>query len=223
MTMNILLWTLRESSRRTLLPVTTFTSQITLNCGKCNTYATTTYPQVAGVISKRFICTNLFSFGEFARKSENTLLHNKSAFSGDFIRRSVVTTSQRENNSRNDDEALSNLSSTRKKRLLEEPDETEPHVIYTGLLSGQIKRLKLFSISTSGMGLMLQPVLIQQSAQTSLVANIAIFSMVGFFTFVTPYLIHLIAKKYVTEIVYNPAKDLYTATTYTFFLRNKQV
>ncbi|CAD7003981.1 unnamed protein product [Ceratitis capitata] len=40
----------------------------------------------------------------------------------------------------------------------------------------------------------------------------------GFFTFVTPLLLHFITKKYVTEIHYNPKSDEYTATTISILL-----
>lgn len=118
---------------------------------------------------------------------------------------------------------LRSSSQPSQKRLLEEPDETDPHVIYKGLLSDQMKRLKIFSLTTSGMGLLMQPILIEKSSQVSVGANVAVFGMVGFFTFVTPFLIHAIAKKYVTEIIYDPAKDQYKATAFTFFLRKNEV
>ncbi|ODM93964.1 Transmembrane protein [Orchesella cincta] len=109
-----------------------------------------------------------------------------------------------------------------KKQMLEEPEETEPHVIYEGVLTGQMKRLKLFSLTTSGMGLAMQPVLIQKAAEIPLAGSVAAFGMVGFFTFGTPFLIHLIAKKYVTEVIYDPQRDEYQATTFTFFMRKKK-
>lgn len=48
-------------------------------------------------------------------------------------------------------------------------------------------------------------------------------SFIGFFTFVTPFLIHWITKKYVTRLEYDHEKDLYSATTLSFFLREKKV
>ncbi|CAL8096591.1 unnamed protein product [Orchesella dallaii] len=121
-------------------------------------------------------------------------------------------------------ETLSRLAEGLKweKRLMEEPEETEPHVVYKGLLADQMRRLKLFSLTTSAMGLAMQPVLIQRSVEIPLGGKIAAFGMVGFFTFGTPILIHLIAKKYVNELVYDPQNDSYQATTLSFFMRTKK-
>lgn len=47
--------------------------------------------------------------------------------------------------------------------------------------------------------------------------------VVGFFTFVTPVLLHVITKKYVTEITYDESTEEYTATTISFFLTKIQV
>jgi len=123
-----------------------------------------------------------------------------------------------------EDETLSRLAGGLKweKRLVEEPEETEPHVVYQGMLAEQMKRLKLFSLTTSAMGLAMQPVLLQKSAEIPLAGNIAVFGMVGFFTFGTPFLIHLIAKKYVTELIYDPQSDTYQAGTWSFFMRKKK-
>merc|ERR1719244_1343277 len=48
----------------------------------------------------------------------------------------------------------------------------------------------------------------------------AFFSM---FTFATPLLIHWVSKKYVTEMLYNRIENTYTAVTYSFLLRRKQI
>lgn len=46
---------------------------------------------------------------------------------------------------------------------------------------------------------------------------------VGFFTFVTPFLLHVITKRYVTELFYDPKTREYTAVIITFFLVKKQI
>lgn len=109
------------------------------------------------------------------------------------------------------------------KKLVEEPEETEPHLIYSGPLTRQMRSLKVFSLTTSGMGLGMQPVLWEKAGEVHLAANVAVFGMVGFFTFVTPFLIHSLCKKYVTEISYDPKKDEYEAITFNLFLRKRQV
>lgn len=96
--------------------------------------------------------------------------------------------------------------------------------IYYGPLTPQIRAVKIFSLSSSMAGLLAQPIIIKEAAtigSTSLL--IALCSVVGFFTFVTPLLLHIVTKKYVTEIHYDPETSTYKATTITFFLRPKQV
>lgn len=106
----------------------------------------------------------------------------------------------------------------------ESKQDTISERIYYGTLTPQIKAVKIFSLSSSLAGLLAQPIIVKEAAtigSTSLV--IALCSVVGFFTFVTPLLLHLITKKYVTEIAYEPDSSTYKATTISFFLIPKQV
>lgn len=101
---------------------------------------------------------------------------------------------------------------------------TEKKQIYSGTLTSKIRAVKAFSLSTSIIGLAAQPMLIEKSSQlggTSIV--ILVCSFVGFFTFITPLVLHFITKKYVTEIDYDPTKDEYTATTLSILLTRKEV
>ncbi|KAK4291114.1 hypothetical protein Pmani_036034 [Petrolisthes manimaculis] len=93
--------------------------------------------------------------------------------------------------------------------------------IYHGVLATQIKIVKTFSLSTSLLGVCIQPVIFQ-SAGSHVGLAVAVGSFVGFFTFVTPFLIHWISKKYVTTLHYDPNRDVYVATTLSFFLREKK-
>lgn len=100
-----------------------------------------------------------------------------------------------------------------------------PKRIYYGSLTPQIRAVKVFSLSTSIAGLFAQPILIEQTTKMGGTTGvlIAVCGFVGFFTFVTPMLLHLITKKYVTEIEYDPATQEYMATVISFLLRKKQV
>ncbi|BET02696.1 Protein of unknown function (DUF1301) [Nesidiocoris tenuis] len=104
------------------------------------------------------------------------------------------------------------------------PKENE-ELIYSGPLSGQIRRVKLFSLLTSVAGICSQPVIIQRAAEleASSTAIAATCSVVGFFTFVTPLLLHGVTKKYVTSVSYDSAADAYTATVYSFLMRKRQI
>jgi len=99
----------------------------------------------------------------------------------------------------------------------------KPTIIYDGALKNQIRHVKLFSFATTGMGISLQAVLYDRLQGSSLAALMGVFGIVGFFTYVTPVLIHLMAKRYVTEIIYDPISDSYTSVTYSFFLQRNEV
>merc|ERR1712004_954517 len=97
--------------------------------------------------------------------------------------------------------------------------------IYQGILSAQIKLVKGFSLTTSFISIACQPVLLMNMQQAN--ANLAVMAGAGaflsIFTFATPLLIHHISKKYVTELNYNKMEDSYTASTYSLFLRKKEI
>jgi len=99
-----------------------------------------------------------------------------------------------------------------------------PHQIYKGQLTPQVRRIKTFTLGTSIMGLSLQPILYEKmSSSSSISLVVAGASIIGFFTFFTPFLIHYVTKKYVTEIIYDPVSEEYTATVLSFFLTRKQI
>lgn len=96
--------------------------------------------------------------------------------------------------------------------------------IYTGKYNWRIIRVKIFSLTTSLLGVCAQPFLWQKSqliGSTGL--GVLVCSSVGVFTFVTPILIHYIMKKYVVDIRYNKETDEYTCYTISFFLFKNKV
>lgn len=97
--------------------------------------------------------------------------------------------------------------------------------MYSGPLSSRVKLIKFFSLSSSCAGLCLQPILVEKwSTQTpNIPVAVAIFTLIGFHTYVTPILLHLITKKYVISLYYSEKDDVYIAKTYTLFLRDKLV
>lgn len=52
---------------------------------------------------------------------------------------------------------------------------------------------------------------------------IALYSAVGMFTFVTPFLIHFVTKKYVTDITFDPTSNQYTASVFNFIPTKRKV
>jgi len=102
----------------------------------------------------------------------------------------------------------------------QKPDE-DLITVYVGQQKDKVYRVKTFSICTSLLGVTAQPILMQKvdTLGQLILAN----TFVGFFTFVTPILLHFVTKKYVTKVEYNPKTDTYTATLVTFFLQERKV
>lgn len=96
--------------------------------------------------------------------------------------------------------------------------------IYYGTLTPKIQAVKVFSLTTSVVGLAVQPMLMEQGAKLGGMPMVVFMcGFAGFFTFVTPLILHFVTKKYVTEIRYNAATQEYTATTISLLLLKKQV
>lgn len=97
-------------------------------------------------------------------------------------------------------------------------------LIYTGSLGSAVRGVKLFSYSTSGASLFLMPHILLKTGLgvQSFALQAAFCGVIGFFTFLTPVLLHLITKGYVIRLYHNPDRDTYTAITYSVFLTEKK-
>ncbi|XP_040289798.1 transmembrane protein 70, mitochondrial-like [Bufo bufo] len=100
----------------------------------------------------------------------------------------------------------------------------EDRLVYIGNLGTAVLGVKFFSYSTSVVSLIILPMIFAKSGigVDSLPLKIAFFSIVGFFTFITPVTLHLLTKGYVVRLYHNKERDLYTAITYNAFLREKR-
>lgn len=105
-----------------------------------------------------------------------------------------------------------------------EHDEKGAEIIYSGNFRSRIIRVKLFSLSTSVLGIVAQPVLLKHGMEIG-GKGLAAFlcTLAGIFTFVTPVLLHFITKKYVIKITHDPKTDEYVATTVSFWLMKNEV
>ncbi|XP_054004167.1 transmembrane protein 70 homolog, mitochondrial [Hylaeus anthracinus] len=100
----------------------------------------------------------------------------------------------------------------------------EKKLVYTGSLSHHFRNIKVFSFFTSFGSFVFQPILYQKALEDdSMLAFVGIIGVINFFAIGTPVLIHLIAKKYVTDLYYFPLEDKYLALRYSFFLRKKEI
>ncbi|KAL7051371.1 hypothetical protein ACKWTF_004445 [Chironomus riparius] len=109
-----------------------------------------------------------------------------------------------------------------KENQLESSDKIR---VYYGTLTPQIRAVKVFSLTTSIVGVCAQPVLYEQAVRlgSSTPVIVAVCGFIGFFTFITPFLIHMITKKYVTELHYDKKNSEYIASVITFYLTKKQI
>ncbi|KAG5676790.1 hypothetical protein PVAND_006598 [Polypedilum vanderplanki] len=119
---------------------------------------------------------------------------------------------------------VSRILSVDKKNQFIENSQDDKRVYY-GTLTPQIRAVKVFSLTTSLIGVIAQPFLYEQASKlgTSTPVILGICGFIGFFTFITPFLIHIIASKYVTELHYNSNTNEYCATTISFFMTKKKI
>lgn len=116
-------------------------------------------------------------------------------------------------------------SSCQRSQSLSTTGYTEDGIlVYTGSLGTAVRGVKIFSYSTSGASLILMPQILFKTGLgvSSIALQVSFCCIVGFFTFLTPILLHLITKGYVIRLYYNPDKDTYTAITYSVFLTEKR-
>ncbi|PWA30819.1 hypothetical protein CCH79_00017361 [Gambusia affinis] len=95
---------------------------------------------------------------------------------------------------------------------------------HSGGTRGPLVGVKMFSYSTSGASLILMPQILLKTGLG--LGNIALevisCGIIGFFTFLTPIILHFITKGYVIRLYHNPDRDTYTAVTYSVFLTEKR-
>lgn len=110
-------------------------------------------------------------------------------------------------------------------RLYSSPSENSSlgELVYKGRVAKGLRALKIFSLSTSAIGLLAQPYLLITYQNMPLVAALPIFATLNCFVFVNPLLIHYIAKKYVTHLYFNSDTKVFTATILTFFARQENI
>ncbi|MCJ8744729.1 hypothetical protein PDJAM_G00122020 [Pangasius djambal] len=106
-----------------------------------------------------------------------------------------------------------------------QPRSTEDGVlIYTGNLGRAVLGVKFFSYSSSMFSLCMMPLILMKTGigVSSFAMKAAFCGFIGFFTFLTPVLLHLITKGYVVRLYHNRETDVYTAVTYSALLVEKK-
>ncbi|XP_037085065.1 transmembrane protein 70 homolog, mitochondrial-like [Pollicipes pollicipes] len=100
-------------------------------------------------------------------------------------------------------------------------DKPKPLVVYQGPLAGQMKRLKVFSLFTSAVGIYVAPTVMTEMSKAGMGIAIMMGSVMGTFTLLTPLLIHMVVRNYVVRLEHDEATDQYTATTISLMLRKR--
>ncbi|XP_047244916.1 transmembrane protein 70, mitochondrial [Girardinichthys multiradiatus] len=116
-------------------------------------------------------------------------------------------------------------SSCQSSRCVSTTGHTEDGIlVYSGSLGTAVRGVKIFSYCTSGASLILIPQILLKTGLgvSSIALQVALGSIVGFFTFLTPILLHLITKGYIIRLYHYPDRDTYTAITYSVFLTEKR-
>ncbi|KAG2458493.1 TMM70 protein, partial [Polypterus senegalus] len=80
--------------------------------------------------------------------------------------------------------------------------------------------VKFFSYSSSMFSICVAPYLFLKTGigVDSLALQVVFCGIIGFFTFLTPVLLHMITKGYVVRLYHSPQTDIYTAVTYSALL-----
>ena len=92
---------------------------------------------------------------------------------------------------------------------------SKENLIYRGPLSNMVKMVKLFSLSTSGISVIILQMMFMANESGALKV---IGSSMAAILLLTPIVLHWITKSYVTKIYFDHATDTYTAYTVNFFL-----
>ncbi|XP_067836576.1 transmembrane protein 70, mitochondrial [Heptranchias perlo] len=100
----------------------------------------------------------------------------------------------------------------------------EGRLIYAGNLARVVLGVKFFSYSTSIFSFCMMPYILLQSGLgiQSPALQIAFCGIIGFFTFLSPMVLHLLTKGYVVRLYHDAETDNYTAVTYNVLLQQKK-
>ena len=99
-------------------------------------------------------------------------------------------------------------------------DPIKGDLVYVGTIHKMVKKIKLFSLSTSIFAIALQPMILQKVLGTLSITTVLTL-MMNIFLFSTPIFLHLITKRYVVNIYHEEKSNTFTATTYSLFLQQK--
>uniref|UniRef100_T1JLB4 Transmembrane protein 70 homolog, mitochondrial n=1 Tax=Strigamia maritima TaxID=126957 RepID=T1JLB4_STRMM len=95
--------------------------------------------------------------------------------------------------------------------------------VYEGLLTRMVKGIKIFSFSTSFLGLMCQPVLVSKSLATSSIIIGSVGGFIAVYSILTPIILHWIVRRYVVQLYFDSNTKSFTSVTLGFFNTQKKL
>lgn len=98
-------------------------------------------------------------------------------------------------------------------------DEALGQLIYTGPKNREVYLVKYFSLSTSALGVLLQPYILSQMANNGPLVKTSVIAVTGFFVVGTPFLLHFLCKRYAMKMYYNKFTSTFTVVKLNFFAR----
>lgn len=100
-------------------------------------------------------------------------------------------------------------------------EKSKENLIYKGELKYHIVAVKILSLTSSMVGLAIQPALMYKMLESNIFVAVGfgIFSI--FFIVCTPLLFHILTKRYVLQLTFNPETKSFAATTLTLFMKKK--
>ncbi|XP_043545095.1 transmembrane protein 70, mitochondrial isoform X1 [Chiloscyllium plagiosum] len=110
------------------------------------------------------------------------------------------------------------------RHLCSDGSNLEGRLIYSGNLARVVLGVKFFSYSTSIFTLCMMPYILLHSGLgiQNPALQVAFCGIMGFFTFLSPLVLHFLTKGYVIHLYHDAKTDNYTAITYSVLLQQKK-
>lgn len=91
-------------------------------------------------------------------------------------------------------------------------------LVYMGSISSKVYASKLISLSSTAIGIGIQPGLMKYMAENSfpLPVQVVLETFCGFFVFITPFLLHFVARRYIMRLYFDPETKIFTAVSLRF-------
>ncbi len=118
----------------------------------------------------------------------------------------------------NEIKSISDIQEALRKKYLNEEKKYNGKLVYVGQLTNQLKGAKILSLTSSLLGILMMPLLMETLSTSTLFAKLFVFGTTSFFIFITPILSQVLTRRYVSRMYYNYDEKRFTAILFNFFL-----